>query len=194
MGRGLSSGLMREREKSFRFRAWACVDVRAAREQAAREALSLSLILRRGKASDFSGGLPRRWDGASLRLGREPLYNLISGRRFGRSIILLASGREARDGPDQSVPRGLAPGWGAVTGPIPDEANGLEGPLAFRSASGAFQDRPLGNDAGLEVAPERNGEFARHGDDGDAPHAPLLVADALAEPLGERAVGLVLHP
>jgi hypothetical protein len=39
---------------------------------------------------------------------------------------------------------GLDPGLGAVTGPIPDEANGLEGPLAFRSASGALQHRPLG--------------------------------------------------
>jgi hypothetical protein len=50
---------------------------------------------------------------------------------------------------------------------------------------------PLGNDAGLEVAPERDRQLARHGDDGDAPDAPLAVADALTEPLGERAVGLV---
>ena len=142
----------------------------------------------------LAAGPPRRWDGASLRLGGQPPYNLISGRRFGRSIILRA--QVARPGMDRTnLSLGvLTPGPGAVTGPIPDEANGLRTAARFSVGSGALQDRPLGNEAGLEVAPQRNGQFARHGDDGDAPDAPLLVADAPAEPLGERAVGLVMQP
>ena len=69
-----------------------------------------------------------------------------------------------------------------------------KGSPAFRIGSGALQDGSFGNEAGLEVAPERDRQLARHGDDGDAPHASLLVADALAEPLGERAVGLMPPP
>ena len=88
----------------------------------------------------------------------------------------------------------LTPGPGAVTGPIPDEANGLRTAARFSVGSGALQDRSLGNEAGLEVAPERDRQLARHGDDGDAPDAPLPVAHPLTEPLGERAVGLVMQP
>ena len=76
-----------------------------------------------GRARDAVGP-PRRWDGASLWLGGEPPCNLISGRRFGRSIILRA--QVARPGMDRTnLSLGSYPRTGAVTGPIPDEANGL---------------------------------------------------------------------
>src|SRR5271165_5878021 len=86
-------------------------------------------------------------------------------------------------------------GKSAVTGPIPDEAD--ETPKArplLVSGSGALQDGSFGNKAGLEVTPQRDRQLARHGDDGDAPHTPLPVADARTEPLGERAVGLMPSP
>src|SRR5208337_1705106 len=83
-----------------------------ARGRSALGGLSLDVAQRRSKplakralhcavASErLAAGPPRRWDGASLRLGGQPPYNLISGRRFGRSIILRA--QVARPGMDRT--------------------------------------------------------------------------------------------
>ena len=115
------------------------------------------------------------------------LITLYPVGSVGRTTILRA--QVARPGMDRTnLFLGVsAQGKAAVTGPIPDEADDPEGSSAFRVGSGALQDGSFGNEAGLEVAPQRHSQFARHGDDGDAPHAALLVADALEEPLGERA-------
>src|SRR5438105_952942 len=53
---------------------------------------------------------------------------------------------------------------------------------------------PAVGDVVLEVMPQRDGELAGKSYDGDAPHASLLGADALAEPTGQRTVGLVAQP
>ena|SRR5208337_1174603 len=191
MARELSSGLLRRRAASFR--AWRFILGRgAAAEQAAREARP---SLRRSERAACGGSASSVGWGLASAGGPAPIQPYIRSALWPVHNPACA-GREARDGPDQSLPRGfrLTPGPGAVTGPIPDEANGLRTAARFSVGSGALQDRPLGNEAGLEVAPQRNGQFARHGDDGDAPDAPLLVADAPAEPLGERAVGLVMQP
>ena len=55
-----------------------------------------------------------------------------------------------------------AQGKAAVTGPIPDEADDPEGSSAFRVGSGALQHGSFGNEAGLEVAPQRHRQLARH--------------------------------
>src|SRR5216683_4758309 len=51
-----------------------------------------------------------------------------------------------------------------------------------------------GHHAGLEISPQRHHQLARHRHDGDASYATLDVADPLAEPAGQFAVGLMAHP
>ena len=50
------------------------------------------------------------------------------------------------------------------------------------------------NQALLEIAPEGNGELARHGNDHDALNAPVLPFGPLHKPLGNRALGLMFDP
>src|SRR5258708_33105943 len=51
-----------------------------------------------------------------------------------------------------------------------------------------------GHDAVLEEAPQRHHQLARQGDDGDAPDAALLIADACVEPAAQRTAGLMASP
>jgi hypothetical protein len=65
---------------------------------------------RQGLASGLRrGGAPRLRDGASLWLKGLALITLYPVGSVGRTTILRAGGREARDGPDQSVPRDFDP-------------------------------------------------------------------------------------
>ena len=56
------------------------------------------------------------------------------------------------------------------------------------------EGRSLRNQTLLEIAPEGNGELARHCNDHDALNAPVLPFGPLHEPLGNRALGLVFDP
>ena len=47
---------------------------------------------------------------------------------------------------------------------------------------------------GLDIAPQRNQQLARHGHDGDAPGASGQGSDALAEPFCEIATRLIAKP
>src|SRR6516164_5196950 len=64
------------------------------------------------------------------------------------------------------------------------DLGGLRGP----------QDGAGRHEAGLEVAPESDHEFAGQGGDGDFADATLGVADPVAIPAGERTLGLIAHP
>src|SRR6266446_3169731 len=71
----------------------------------------------------------------------------------------------------------------------------LIGPCRRRSARDAGAQPGAGrHEAGLEIAPQRDGELAGERDDGDLGDASLAVADALLEPAGERAVRLEAQP
>src|SRR5262245_6285419 len=54
--------------------------------------------------------------------------------------------------------------------------------------------RSLWNQTMLEIAPEGNGELARHCNDHDALDAPVLPFGPLHKPLGNRALGLMFDP
>ena len=54
--------------------------------------------------------------------------------------------------------------------------------------------RSLRNQTMLEIAPEGNGELARHCNDHDALDAPILPFGPLHKPLGKRALGLMFDP
>ena len=56
------------------------------------------------------------------------------------------------------------------------------------------EGRSLRNQTLLEIAPEGNGELARHCNDHDALNAPILPFGPLHKPLGNRALGLMFDP
>src|SRR5215470_3382204 len=56
------------------------------------------------------------------------------------------------------------------------------------------EGRSLRNETLLEIAPEGNGELARHCNDHDALNARVLPFGPLHKPLGNRALGLMLDP
>jgi hypothetical protein len=56
------------------------------------------------------------------------------------------------------------------------------------------EGRSLRNETLLEIAPEGNGELARHCNDHDALNAPGLPFGPFHEPLGNRALGLMFDP
>ena len=56
------------------------------------------------------------------------------------------------------------------------------------------EGRSLRNQTLLEIAPEGNGELARHCNDHDALNAPVLPFGPLHKPLRNRALGLMLDP
>src|ERR1700730_2700224 len=58
----------------------------------------------------------------------------------------------------------------------------------------ALENGALRDHAGLEIAPERHRQLARHGHDHDPLDAAFRVADALAEPDAQSAIGLVAQP
>ncbi len=86
----------------------------------------------RAGSGGHSVSTPRRWDGASLWLKGLALVTLYPVGSGGRTIILRASGREARDGPDQSSPR-VDPRGGGGHGSHPGRGGRPEGSPAFAS-------------------------------------------------------------
>ena len=88
------------------------------------------------------GSRPRRWDGPRFGQGPGP-RNLISGRLVGRTTILRA--QVARPGWTGPVCySGHAQRRVAVTGPIPDEADGPKARPLFVSAQACFSTAPSG--------------------------------------------------
>src|SRR5712692_9313733 len=67
-------------------------------------------------------------------------------------------------------------------------------PILLLGARCGTQERALGHDAVPEEAPQRHHQLARQGDDGDAPDAALLIADACVEPAAQRTAGLMASP
>lgn len=57
-----------------------------------------------------------------------------------------------------------------------------------------FHRCALRNDAGIEVAPERDQEFSREGDDADLAQPTRAVPKPALIPLRQRAVGLIAEP
>ena len=79
-------------------------------------------------------------------------------------------------------------------------ASGTSGSKAQRkvdlSGRGSWfsDNNSLGNEAGLDIAPERDRELAGQGDQHDAPDPARLAARLLDVPLRERAGGLIFPP
>ena len=81
---------------------------------------------------------------------------------------------------DPSERAGASPWMRAVTRlSLVTSAGGMARRSAARREHGA-----VGDDASLEIAPQRHHEFARQSDDGDASHPTLAVAHPLFEPSG----------
>ncbi len=57
-----------------------------------------------------------------------------------------------------------------------------------------FDDGALGDQAGFQIAPQRDRQFAGQGDDHDAPDASLLALGTVMVPPGERAIRLMAEP
>ena len=57
------------------------------------------------------------------------------------------------------------------------------------SDDGALRDQP-----GFQITPKRDRQFARQGDDHDAPDAPLLTLRAVMEPLAQGTIRLMPEP
>ena len=55
-------------------------------------------------------------------------------------------------------------------------------------------DGTLRDQSSLQITPKRDRQFARQGDDHDAPDAPLLTLRALMEPLAQGAIRLMPEP
>src|SRR5580704_2206834 len=74
--------------------------------------------------------------------------------------------------------------------------------LSFITSAGGMARRSetrmkhgaVGDDAGLEIAPQRHHQLARHRDDGDASHPAFGVAHPRLEPSAQLAVGLPEDP
>jgi hypothetical protein len=78
------------------------------------------------------------------------------------------------------------------TSDLPDTPTGVSELSALSTLS--REGRSLRNQTLLEIAPEGNGELARHCNDHDALDAPVLPFGPLHKPLGNRALGLMLDP
>ena len=66
--------------------------------------------------------------------------------------------------------------------------------LVFGFFPSNLEDGAGGDQPGLQIAPQRHQELVRQGNNHDPLEAALGAAHALAEPLAERAVGLVAQP
>src|SRR5580704_19569286 len=64
----------------------------------------------------------------------------------------------------------------------------------MRDGSGGLEGGALGNDAGADVAPQRDQQLAGEGDAQRAPPAGVLAAGALGEPSAQGGVRLVARP
>ena len=54
--------------------------------------------------------------------------------------------------------------------------------------------RPFGHQPSDQISPQRDHQLAREGDDRDAPHATLVVANIVSKPAAERAFRLMVQP
>ena len=62
--------------------------------------------------------------------------------------------------------------------------------VSFRRSSFRLQNGAFGDQAVLEIAPERDQQLACDGDDRDAPDTALGASNPLAEPDAQRTIGL----
>src|SRR5262249_61689993 len=125
---------------------------------------------------------------------RHSPHQLISGRGAPRTMVPHATVRGHR------APR--------RTGPISTEAycshsvyrshihlgNGMFLSSAWRAILFTLELCALGDDAGLEIAPERDQQLAGNCNDGDALNAALKFSHTVVEPGAQRTVKLVPHP
>src|SRR6516164_6791500 len=133
------------------------------------------------------------------------LHQLISGRNLiplPRSLMLGARARAPR-GMGPILIRGVSQPCPATVTHPPWNWQVL---LAFKFGGGSARVADAGvgsarlehgagwHQAGFEIAPQRHQELACERHDGDTPHAPLAIADALAEGDAQGAVGLIAQP
>ena len=57
-----------------------------------------------------------------------------------------------------------------------------------------FDDSAFRDQSGLQITPQGDRQFARQGDDHDAPDAPLLTLGSVMEPPGQSAIRLMAEP
>ena len=61
----------------------------------------------------------------------------------------------------------------------------------LRLAHSGFEDGALRDHPGFQITPEGDCQFARQGNDHDAPDTPLLTLGAMMEPLAQRTIRLM---
>ena len=64
----------------------------------------------------------------------------------------------------------------------------------LRLAHSRFENGALRDQPGFQITPEGNCQFARQGNDHDAPDAPLLTLGAVMEPLAQGDIRLMPEP
>ncbi len=134
----------------------------------------------------------RRWGGTGPYRSAAWPRHLVSGRARRPDTLILHATTKARphERRDLSETAGASPWMRAVRRLSSfTSAGGM-----VRRSEARMKHGALGDDAGLQIAPQRHHQLARQSDDGDAPNPSLGVADPRLEPARERAAGLPVDP